>query len=96
MGTVLGYFKENIRLVPLYSTRILRITAELYGGYLLMQQALVAQDKLDQGNADDEFYAGKLCSAKFYILNIVPDVVATVRIIKEADTSAIDIPVEAF
>ena len=32
----------------------------------------------------------------FYILNIVRDVVATVRIIKEADTSAIDIPEEAF
>lgn len=96
MGTVLGYFKENIRLVPLYSTRILRITAELYGGCLLMQQALVAQEKLDQENVDKDFYAGKVFSAKFYILNIVPDVAATVRIIKEADTSAIDIPEEAF
>jgi alkylation response protein AidB-like acyl-CoA dehydrogenase len=96
MGTVLGYFKENIRLVPLYSTRILRITAELYGGCLLMQQALVAQEKLDLGNSDKDFYAGKVFSAKFYILNIVPDVAATVRIIKEADTSAIDIPEEAF
>ncbi|HZK84449.1 MAG TPA: acyl-CoA dehydrogenase [Desulfosporosinus sp.] len=96
MGTVLGYFKENIRLVPLYSTRILRITAELYGGYLLMQQALVAQEKLDQGNVDKDFYAGKVYSAKFYVLNIVPDVAATMRIVKEADTSAIDIPEEAF
>lgn len=96
MGTVLGYFKENIRLVPLYSTRILRITAELYGGCLLMQQALVAEAKLDLGNADKDFYAGKVFSAKFYVLNIVPDVASTVRIIKEADTSAIDIPEEAF
>lgn len=96
MGTVLGYFKENIRLVPLYSTRILRITAELYGGCLLMQQALVAQETLDNGKADKDFYAGKVFSAKFYVLNIVPDVAATVRIIKEADTSAIDIPEEAF
>ncbi|HBV86230.1 acyl-CoA dehydrogenase [Desulfosporosinus sp.] len=96
VGTVLGYFKENIKLVPLYSTRILRITAELYGGCLLMQQALVAQEKLEQGNSDKAFYAGKVFSAKFYILNIVPDVAATVRIIKEGDTSAIDIPEEAF
>jgi len=96
MGTVLGYFKENIRLVPLYSTRILRITAELYGGCLLMQQALVAEAKLDLGNADKDFYAGKVFSAKFYVLNIVPDVASTVRIIQEADTSAIDIPEEAF
>ena len=96
MDTVLGYFKEDIRLVPLYSTRILRITAEVYAGYLLMQQALVAQKKLSQGNEDKDFYTGKIHSAKFYVHNIVPDVMATVRIIKEADTSALDIPEEAF
>ncbi|WP_088228018.1 acyl-CoA dehydrogenase [Desulfosporosinus sp. FKB] len=96
VGTMLGYFKEDIRLVPLYSTRILRITAELYGGCLLMQQALVAQEKLAQGTGDQAFYNGKIQSAKFYVLNIVPDVAATVRIIKEADTSAMDIPEAAF
>jgi alkylation response protein AidB-like acyl-CoA dehydrogenase len=96
MGTVAGYFIENIRLVPLYSTRILRITAELYAGYLMMQQAMVAQNKLSQGELDKDFYTGKIHSAQFYLRNIVPDVMATVRIIKEADTSAIDIPEEAF
>ncbi|OLN26953.1 acyl-CoA dehydrogenase [Desulfosporosinus metallidurans] len=94
--TVLSYYKENIRLVPLYSTRILRITAELFGGYLLMQQALVAQEKLTQGNDDQDFYNGKIQTAKFYVNNIVPDVMATVQVIKEADTSAIDIPETAF
>lgn len=83
MDTVLGYFKDNIRLVPLYSTRILRITAELYGGCLLMQQALVAKEKLDLGNQDQDFYSGKIQSAKVYILNIVPDVAATVRVLKK-------------
>ncbi|WP_088185915.1 acyl-CoA dehydrogenase [Desulfosporosinus sp. FKA] len=96
VGTMLGYFKEDIRLVPLYSTRILRITAEVYGGCLLMQQALVAQEKLAQKTADQDFYKGKIQAAKFYVLNIVPDVAATVRIIKEADTSAMDIPEAAF
>jgi alkylation response protein AidB-like acyl-CoA dehydrogenase len=95
VGTVLGYFKENIRMVPLYSTRILRITAELFGGCLLMQQALVAQEKLDQGSKDP-FYSGKVCSARFYVQNIVPDVMATVKVIKTGDTSAIDIPEDAF
>ncbi|MDA8221355.1 acyl-CoA dehydrogenase [Desulfosporosinus sp.] len=96
LGTVLGYFKENIRLVPLYSTRILRITAELYGGYLLIQQAIVALEKLKQGDDDKDFYNGKIQTAKFYLLNIVPDVMATVKVIKEGDTSAIDIPEGAF
>lgn len=96
IGTVLGYVKENIRLVPLYSTRILRVTAELYCAFLLMQQALVAQEKLAQGIGDTDFYKGKINSAQFYLRNIVPDVMATARIIQDYDTSAMDIPEGAF
>lgn len=96
MGTVFGYMKENIRLVPLYSTRILRITAELYCAFLLMQQALVAQEKLAQGMGEADFYKGKISSAQFYLRNIVPDVMATARIIQDYDTSAMEIPEGAF
>ncbi|KGK90920.1 acyl-CoA dehydrogenase [Desulfosporosinus sp. HMP52] len=94
--TVFSYMKENIRLVPLYSTRILRVTAELYCAYLLMQQALVAQEKLTIGIGDTDFYKGKISSAQFYLRNIVPDVVATTEIIKDYDTSAMEIPEGAF
>lgn len=96
MATVHGYFKGDIRLVPLYSTRILRITAELFSAYLLLQQALVAHEKLAQGTTDQVFYTGKIQTVKFYIHNILPDVMATVQIIQKADTSAIDMPEEAF
>ena len=96
IGTVTGYFKESIRLVPLYSTRILRITAEVYCAYLLMQQALVAQEKLNQRAGDEVFYRGKIQTVKFYVHNILPDVAATVKVIKAADTSALDMPEEAF
>ena len=96
MNTVTGYISENIRLVPLYSTRILRITAELYAGCLLMQQALVAQEKLVQGDPKEDFYTGKIYTAQFYVNNIVPDVMATVPIIKKANASAIYIPEAAF
>jgi alkylation response protein AidB-like acyl-CoA dehydrogenase len=96
MVTVFGYMKENIRLVPLYSTRILRITAELYCAFLLMQQALVAQEKLSEGIGEVDFYKGKISSAQFYLRNIVPDVMATARIIQDYDTSAMEIPEGAF
>ncbi|KJR48309.1 Acyl-CoA dehydrogenase [Desulfosporosinus sp. I2] len=96
MGTVFGYMRENIHLVPLYSTRILRVTAELYCAFLLMQQALVAQEKLAQGIGDTDFYQGKINSAQFYLRNIVPDVIATAQIIQDYDTSAMEIPEGAF
>ncbi|MCL6477562.1 MAG: acyl-CoA dehydrogenase [Peptococcaceae bacterium] len=91
-----GYFTNDPGFVPLYSTRVLRATAELYAGCLLMQQALVARRKLGESDCDQAFYTGKICSARFYVRNIVPDVMATVQVIKDGDSSAIDIPEEAF
>ncbi|WP_045573258.1 acyl-CoA dehydrogenase [Desulfosporosinus sp. I2] len=91
-----GYLNMTPGFVPLYSTRVLRVTAELYIGCLLMQQALVAQNKLTEANSEQSFYKGKIFSARFYVRNIVPDVMATVRVIKEEDSSALDIPEEAF
>lgn len=96
LATVSGYFANNIRMIPLYSTRFLKVTAELYCGCLLMQQALAAQRKLAEGSSEQTFYEGKVQSARFYVRNIVPDVAALTQIIKESDTSAMDIPEEAF
>jgi alkylation response protein AidB-like acyl-CoA dehydrogenase len=96
MEVMKGYFISNPGLVPLYSTRVLRATAELYAGCLLMQQALVAGNKLIGSDTGQAFYKGKICSARFYVRNIVPGVMAAARIIKEGDSSAIDIPEEAF
>jgi hypothetical protein len=61
-----------------------------------MEQALIADRKLVGGISEEVFYRGKIQSARFYVRNIVPDVMATVRIIKAGDTSAIDMPEEAF
>lgn len=99
MATIGKYFAKNVRLVPVYSTRILRIAAELYCGCLLMEQALVAERKLGElsnGNADRYYYDGKIQSARFYVRNLVPDIMATMRVIKEGDTSAFDILEESF
>ncbi|MDA8234868.1 MAG: acyl-CoA dehydrogenase [Clostridia bacterium] len=96
VNVINGYFTSAPGFVPLYSTRALRATAELYAGCLLMQQALVARNKLAGSSPDQAFYAGKISCARFYIRNIVPGVMAAARIIKEGDNSAIEIPEEAF
>lgn len=96
MEVMQGYFTGNPRFVPLYATRILRVTAELYAGCLLMQQAVVAKQKLADSKTDQVFYTGKIFSARFYVRNIVPDVEATVQVIKAGDNSVLDIPEEAF
>ncbi|NPV92338.1 MAG: acyl-CoA dehydrogenase [Firmicutes bacterium] len=86
-------------MIPLYSRRILTATAQLYAGSLILDQALLADKRAKEigpEHYDYEFYYGKVAAARYYLLNVVPNVVNTAAILKNADTSAIDIPVGAF
>jgi len=100
LGTLMGYLGEGkVNMMPLFSTRILHATAKLLGGKLILDQALLAQKKLkelDKEHFDYAFYAGKIASARFYIGNIVPEIENTLKVFKNGDTSAIEIPEEAF
>lgn len=89
----------KIPLMPLYSTRILHATAMLYCGSLLLSQALVAAAQLEQlppDHYDIPFYKGKLSSAKFYILNVVPKIFTIQTAIEEGDDSALNVPEDGF
>ena len=87
-------FKEDIRVVPLFSTRVLHATAMLWAGTLLLEQAAVAIRKiqeLSEGHFDYPFYQGKVKTVKFYIRNIVPEIFKICEVVRDSDTSAIDI-----
>ncbi len=98
--TLKAYLSEGkISMMPLFSTRILHATAKLLGGKLLLDQALLAQSKIDELGSehfDYAFYNGKVASARFYIRNIVPEIEATLNIFKDGDSSALDIVEAAF
>jgi hypothetical protein len=100
LGTLGGYMGEGkVRMMPLFSTRILHATAKLLGGKLILDQALLAQKKVDElgpDHFDYAFYAGKIASARFYIGNIVPEIETVSQIFKNGDKSALEIPEEAF
>ncbi|MBF7082723.1 acyl-CoA dehydrogenase [Desulfallas sp. Bu1-1] len=93
-GFIAANFAKNIKIVPLYSTRVLHATAMLWGGSLLLEQAAVALQKiqeLGENHFDYPFYQGKVQTARFYIRNIVPEIFKIAEIIKDCDTSAVDI-----
>lgn len=99
--TAMQAYKNENRpaMIPLYSRRILTVTAQLYAGSLLLDQALLAAKRVKElgpNHYDYPFYAGKAAAAKYYLNNVVPNVMATAGIIKNGDTSAINIPIEAF
>lgn len=90
---------EKGRLIPLYALRVLTCCAQLFAAESLMDQALLAQKRIDQngpGHHDYPFYAGKVSSARFFMHNILPNVPTLADMVKAADQSALDCPEEAF
>ncbi len=82
-------------MAPLFSTRILHATAMLYCATLIMDQGLLAHRKLaelDQDHFDANYYKGKIASARFYVMNELPNIFSIRQIIAAGDTSALDIP----
>lgn len=99
-STIASYFMDQkISMMPLYATRILQASGELICGQVILEQALVAQKKIDElGNDhyDYPFYNGKVNAAKYFVRNIVPNIFRTLEVVKEGDTSVLDIVEEAF
>jgi alkylation response protein AidB-like acyl-CoA dehydrogenase len=100
-GTVMKFMQWNaqgkIEQVPLVANRFLQMMAETTIGWLLLEQAVIALDKFDGASAADKaFYTGKRYSAQYFAQHALPTVTGTARIIAAEDTSALEIPEEAF
>ena len=97
---LLGWFQGGqMQMVPLTANRVLEMMSEVAIGWLLLEQAKIASDRLEAlaaGDKDRAFYEGKIQAATFYAKNVLPNVKATAEILGREDTSAIDIPLEAF
>ncbi len=94
-----GYFKTDMKMIPLYSRRILTATAQLFCGRQILDQGLLADKRAKEVGAehfDYNFYSGKVATAKYYVRNVVPNVWAVAEIVIDGDTSAIDVPVDIF
>ncbi|MDI9466871.1 MAG: acyl-CoA dehydrogenase [Bacillota bacterium] len=100
LAALQGYLTSGkIAMMPLYSTRILHATSMLYCGSLLLSQALVAAaqlEKLESDHYDIPFYQGKISSAKFYIMNVVPKILTLQLVMEEGDDSALSVPEDGF
>ena len=94
-----GYSKTNVSMIPLYSHRVLTATSQLFCGRQILDQAVLADKKAKEvglEHFDYKFYTGKVATARYYVRNVVPNVWAVAEIVIDGDTSAIDVPVEAF
>jgi alkylation response protein AidB-like acyl-CoA dehydrogenase len=86
-------------LIALSATRFLECFSEVLMGQLILEQGLLARDRLQEVDADSSdgiFYRGKVETAKYFCRNILTNVFARHMSLQQEDTSAVDIPEEAF
>jgi len=86
-------------LPQLFATRVLHATGKLWAGKLLLEMALIAQQKINELGSehfDYAFYAGKVTSARFFVKNIVPEIASLLEILNIGDATVLDLPEEIF
>lgn len=94
------YFQDGrLKLIPLSATRFLECMSEAVLAQLMLEQGLLARDKLktvDPNSAGGSFYLGKIKTVRFFCRNILINVFSRQAALQQEDTSALDIPEEAF
>jgi len=98
-----GKSMSGDRIYPVLSaTPYLYLFGDVVVSYLLLRQAVIAQEKLetmDKGpaeSAEAAFYSGKVMSARFFICNLLPSILHLAEGIMSEDRSALEIAEEAF
>ncbi|MCP4676958.1 MAG: acyl-CoA dehydrogenase [Deltaproteobacteria bacterium] len=89
----------KLQLIPLSATRFLDCMAEVFMAQLILEQGIIARDKLKDADPESEsgiYYRGKIESAHYFCRNILVNVFSRKIAFEQEDTSALDIPEEAF
>ena len=97
MQTALGRMQESVYWVGLNANRLLDSLAELLIAYLLLDQAVIANEKLGAaGESDSAFYRGKVASARFFASTVLPKLDMRLAQLKGSDLSLMDMDESAF
>jgi 3-(methylthio)propanoyl-CoA dehydrogenase len=92
-------FTEKRQLIPLNAVRTLFVCAQLQVAECLMEQALIAQRRLDELPAGDHqrtFYTGKIASARYYLNQVLPQAFSQTEMVRDEDRTVLDVPEEAL
>jgi alkylation response protein AidB-like acyl-CoA dehydrogenase len=89
----------KMEMVPTVANRFLEMMSETVVGWLLLEQAVIAEAasaKLAADHPDKAFYDGKRFAALYFAFNVLPGVADKARMIAREDRTALDIPFAAF
>ena len=90
--------RRNVYKVGLNATRLLMAAGDMMTGYLLLRQAVVAERALagDVSARDQDFYAGKVAAAKWFVRNVLPLLAGQRTLADAVDLDLMDLPESAF
>jgi len=80
----------------LNTVRFLLALGDLVIGWLLLWHAEVAQQALDGGSGETDFYAGKIAAARFFTATVLPRLAAERKITEETTDDLMRLPETAF
>ncbi|NLG33255.1 MAG: acyl-CoA dehydrogenase, partial [Syntrophomonadaceae bacterium] len=92
-------FEEKKSLIPLYAVKALFVCAQVQVAQCLLEQALLAQRKLEElpsDHYDYSFYQGKVASAQYYVRQVLPNVFTLTDVIAGGDTTVLNCPEDAL
>ncbi len=90
--SAIGGEKESLYKVGLQTNSLLESMSEVVVAWQLLRHAEIAYSKMN----DDPFYLGKVESARWFIDDVAPKIVARRDAAKDEDGALMDLPVEAF
>ena len=96
----IGWFKGGkLEHIPLAAEDFLTIMSDLAVGWLLLDQASIALNKLpetSETHPDHAFYTGKKFAAQYFANNVLTTLPSRVQRLSAIDTLPVEIPDEAF
>jgi alkylation response protein AidB-like acyl-CoA dehydrogenase len=99
-GKFMAWFGGGrMEMVPAVANRFLEMMSETVVGWLLLEQAVIAEaagGKLAAEHPDRAFYDGKRYAAQYYAFNVLATVMSKAQMIAREDRAALDIPLAAF
>ncbi|MCA9529648.1 MAG: acyl-CoA dehydrogenase [Myxococcales bacterium] len=96
----LGWFQRGeMARIPLASETFLELMSELVVGWLLLDAASIALDKLadtPESHPDHAFYVGKRYAAVYFAHHVLAAIPHRAKMLRASDMSAWEMPSEAF
>ncbi len=103
VGALVGYSMGAMQDPPLiyktglHTTSLLESLAEVVVGWLLIRHADIALEALpDASDADRAFYEGKVASARYFAVTVLPKAHLRRTLAETEDGALMDLPVESF